>query len=94
MTGERKWPHLEADGVEWEVRVVPGSDGMEASQEPGQEVIEFVCLDGSRRVRQVAVPAGAIREMDEVALRTAYRKARPIGGDHYGRPGKRPVDAP
>jgi hypothetical protein len=31
--------------------------------------------------------------MDDAALRAAYMKARPIGGDHYGRPGKHMTDA-
>jgi hypothetical protein len=94
MAGNTRWRRLEADGAEWEVRVVPGSDGKEASQDPEQEVIEFVCLDGTRRTRQVAVPMGAVGGMDEPALRSAFRRARPIGGDHYGRPGKPTIDAP
>jgi hypothetical protein len=30
--------------------------------------------------------------MDEAALKSAYLRARPIGGDYYGRPGKRMSD--
>ena len=94
MTGRTRWRRLEADGAEWEVRVVPGSDGREASQDPDQEVIEFVCVDGSRRARQVAVAADTVGGMDDGTLRSAFRRARPIGGDHYGRPGKPAIDAP
>lgn len=94
MTGETQWRRLEADGAEWEIRIVPGSDGREASQRTDQEVIEFVCVDGTRRPRQVAVPANALAGMDDRTLQSAYRRARPIGGDHYGRPGKRVDDVP
>jgi hypothetical protein len=31
--------------------------------------------------------------MDEAGLRSAFLQARPIGGDFYGRPGKRMPDA-
>lgn len=84
------WRRIEEDGAEWEVRVVPGS---ERSDEDGEgEVVEFVCVDGSRKARRLAVSRGSIREMDDAALHRAYRQARPIGGDHYGRPGKRAGD--
>ena len=38
------------------------------------------------------VAAGSLEHMDEGALRAAYLRALPIGGDHYGRPGKRMTD--
>jgi hypothetical protein len=66
------------------------SDG---STDGGEELLEFVCVDGSRKSRQVTVAAGSFREMDEGALHRAFVQARPIGGDHYGRPGKQMNDA-
>ncbi len=56
-------------------------------------MIEFVCVDGTRKSRRVAV-AGSVADMDAAQLRSAYRQARPIGGDHYGRPGKSMADSP
>lgn len=86
-----RWHRLNEDGAEWEVRVVPGSERMESDQEG--EVVEFVCVDGTRKSRRLAVARGSVRDMDEAALRRTYRQARPIGGDHYGRPGKPAGDA-
>lgn len=87
MSESRSWRRIEADGAEWEVRVDPGSERLDAADNEG-EVLEFICVDGSRKPRRLAVARGAVSEMDEDALRRAYRQARPIGGDHYGRPGK------
>lgn len=87
-----KWRRIEEDGAEWEVRVVPGSERMDAEDREG-EVVEFVCVNGTRKPRQLAVARGSVTDMDEAALRRAYRQARPIGGDHYGRPGKPASDA-
>lgn len=81
-----QWRRIQEDGTEWEVRIVPGSEGTGASD--GEEVVEFVCVEGTRKPRRLAVVRGSVREMDEAALRRTYRQARPIGGDHYGRPGK------
>ena len=94
MASESRWPRLEADGAVWEARVVPGSGGSEPSQEEGTEVLEFTCVSGGRKSRRLSVPAGRLRELDEAALGRIYRQARPIGGDHYGRPGKPASDAP
>lgn len=99
---ERRWRRIQEEGTEWEVRVVPGSEwsgpsgvgGEPAGSElPEGEVVEFVCVDGTRKPRRLAVPPGAVTEMDEAALRRVFRQARPIGGDHYGRPGKPASDA-
>jgi hypothetical protein len=87
-----RWHRLNEDGAEWEVRVVPGSERVNEQDEEG-EVVEFVCVDGTRKPRQLAVARGSVRDMDEAALRKVYRQARPIGGDHYGRPGKPAGDA-
>ncbi len=87
------WRKLSADGSVWQVRVVPGDASAEASGAgEGQEMIEFRPEDGLRPTRRLAVDAGALDGMDEEALRTAFRQARPIGGDYYGRPGKRMPD--
>jgi hypothetical protein len=40
----------------------------------------------------VAIPKGSLANMDDAALKSAYTRARPIGGDYYGRPGKRMSD--
>lgn len=93
MTGRSaKWRRIREDGTEWEVRVVPGSESGSASDEGG-EVVEFICVEGTRKPRRLAVGRGSVTDMDDAALRRAYRQARPIGGDHYGRPGKPPSDA-
>jgi hypothetical protein len=88
-----RWRRIHEDGAEWEARVVPSPGQTEAAPGADEEVLEFVCVDGSRRARQVAVAPGSYEAMDETALRHAFMKARPIGGDHYGRPGKRMDDA-
>lgn len=90
--GGTQWRRIHEDGTEWEVRIVPGSEGTGASDE-NEEVVEFICVEGTRKPRRLAVARGAVREMDEAALRRTYRQARPIGGDHYGRPGKPASDA-
>lgn len=89
---ETRWRRIEADGAEWEARVVPGSESTEDADRDG-EVVEFVCVDGTRKARRFAVARGSVSDMDDAALQRAYRQARPIGGDHYGRPGKPTNDA-
>ena len=88
---ETRWRRFEADGAEWEARMVSANEQSDAAREG--EVIEFVCVDGSRKSRRLA-GAGSAGDMDETELQNAYRQARPIGGDHYGRPGKPAGDAP
>lgn len=56
-----------------------------------REVLEFRAVDGLRRPRRVASNPG-LEALDEAALLAAFRRARPIGGDHYGRPGKPMAD--
>jgi hypothetical protein len=87
------WRTLVADGCEWQVRAVPraaegGADDVEA------DVLEFRTAEGTRPARRLAVSLGALKEMDDAALRAAYLQARPIGGDYYGRPGKKMSDMP
>ena len=77
------WRTLNADGIDWEVSVVSSED---------EEIIEFRPKEATRPPRRLAVPKGALDKMDDAALTMAYTKARPIGGDFYGRPGKRMPD--
>jgi hypothetical protein len=58
----------------------------------GRELLEFQPQDGNRPPRRIVIDEGALGGMDEAQLRAAYVQARPIGGDHYGRPGKRMGD--
>ena len=87
-----RWPRIEEDGREWEARVIAGPQQSDPNVEGDDETLEFVAVDGSAQPRRLAVRSGAVQGMDETALRRAYRKALPIGGDHYGRPGKRMRD--
>ncbi len=83
------WQKIEAEGCEWEVRPVTSeteASGAEIAE--AQEVLEFRTSAANRPPRRAAVPAGSLEDMDEDALRAAFARARPIGGDHYGRPGK------
>lgn len=88
-----RWRRIHEDGREWEARVVAGPQQSDPGLDDDDETLEFVCVDGSRQPRRIAVSAGALSGMDEQALRRAYIRARPIGGDSYGRPGKRMDDA-
>ncbi|HSJ06028.1 MAG TPA: hypothetical protein VK936_04950 [Longimicrobiales bacterium] len=79
------WKTIEADDCTWQVRSVTDPDA--------GEVLEFHTEQGNRPVRRLVVKEGALESMSDADLRTAYMQARPIGGDHYGRPGKRMGDA-
>ena len=88
------WRCIEADGCAWEARVITGpAAGMASPRDRELDLLEFRPLDGLRPPRRTAIRAGELETMDDVALRAAYRRALPIGGDHYGRPGKRMGDA-
>lgn len=82
------WPTIHAEGIDWEVRVIAGV----GEQADGEEIIEFRPTEQIRPPRRLAIRAGAIDTGDDEALRSAFVQARPIGGDHYGRPGKRMSD--
>jgi hypothetical protein len=85
------WRTIEADGCVWEVRAMQNPD---MGTEPGRELLEFRPREGNRPPRRVVLDGGiALDALDEAQLRAAYLQARPIGGDHYGRPGKRMPDA-
>lgn len=87
------WRRIMADGGEWEVRALASEaeiSGGDLARD--DEVLEFRCLDGLRPPRRVAVPTGSLPGLSDAELEAAYRRSRPIGGDHYGRPGKRMGD--
>ncbi|HEX6939751.1 MAG TPA: hypothetical protein VF158_10095 [Longimicrobiales bacterium] len=86
------WRHIRADGCEWEVRVSAGEVARADPACGAEDVLEFRSLDALRPPRRVVVPSGALSRMDDAELLAAYRKALPIAGDHYGRPGKRMQD--
>jgi hypothetical protein len=77
------WRTLHADDCDWEVGVISSGD---------EEIIEFRPKQNTRPPRRLAVAKGALDSMDDNALKSAYTRARPIGGDYYGRPGKRMSD--
>jgi len=84
------WRTLEADGCTWEVRSVVNTT---ETTSQGEYVLEFSTKEPNRPPRRVVIQAGSLEDMDETSLRSAYLQARPIGGDHYGRPGKTMSDA-
>ncbi len=87
------WRRFDAEGAEWEVRAIPSSaDVGDAAGGAAQEVLEFRSSDRNRPPRRLVVDSGTLSAMDEPELRDALRQARPIGGDFYGRPGKRMDD--
>lgn len=83
------WRTIEADGCVWEVRPIQNPD---LGVGPGQELLEFRARGADRPPRVVVVDHPDLERMDDADLRAAYVRARPIGGDHYGRPGKRMTD--
>jgi hypothetical protein len=87
MSKENRWRRVMEEGTEWEARVVAGPAGSEPDGGEG-EMLEFVCVDGSRKSRRIAIGPGRFSQLDDEALHRAFVQARPIGGDHYGRPGK------
>jgi hypothetical protein len=85
------WKHIEEAGVKWEARAIAAEP--ESGEAGGaEEVLEFRAAEGVFPPRRVAIKAGELSGMDEAALRSAFARARPIGGDFYGRPGKRMTD--
>lgn len=85
------WKTFEAEGSTWQVRLVTNpAFGLE----DGQTVLEFQATGGTLPPRRVVVDHVSLEDLDDAALRSAFQKARPIGGDFYGRPGKKMTDAP
>jgi hypothetical protein len=83
------WRRLSADGVEWEVRAIAADTGTASS--PDEQVLEFRAIGAIRPPRRVVV-TGSLEDFSDDELFAVYRRALPIGGDHYGRPGKRMAD--
>lgn len=77
------WRRMNAEGMEWEVRAVARD-----AASGGEDMLEFQPLERRLPIRRLAVPAGSLEAMDDDALQAAFVKARPIGAEHYGRPGK------
>jgi hypothetical protein len=84
------WRTIEADGCVWEVRAVQNPD---LGTGPRDELLEFRAREGNRPPRRVMSGRVRLEDMDDEQLRAAYVQARPIGGDYYGRPGKRMSDS-
>ena len=85
-----EWKHITMDGMDWEVRAI--SSELPDSQQSAEELLEFRPRESTMPPRRVTVRRGALSDMDEAGLRSAFLQARPIGGDFYGRPGKRMPD--
>lgn len=84
------WKHITVDGIEWEVRAV--SNELPGGDQGAGELLEFRSKEATMPPRRVSVLSGALASMGETELKSAFTRARPIGGDHYGRPGKRMPD--
>jgi hypothetical protein len=84
-----EWKKIVVDGIHWEVRAV-SSEVPDGNDE--DELLEFRSREATMPPRRVAVHRGALESMSETELKSAFTRARPIGGDHYGRPGKRMPD--
>jgi hypothetical protein len=87
------WRTLKADGCEWEIRATASGTDVEDQREGAREILEFTPIGQARPPRRIEIPAGALASLSDEDLVKAYRSARPIGGDFYGRPGKRMPDA-
>ena len=87
------WRRVRADDCDWEVRAIAADVEAQATgaTEP-EEILEFSPVDAIRPPRRTLITAGTLPSMSETELLAAYRRARPIGGDYYGRPGKRMPD--
>lgn len=83
------WRRIKADGTEWEVRII--SESGTANED--RDIVEFRPVAGVAQPRRTAVERDQLAEMSDEELAAVYRRAAPIGGDHYGRPGKPMSDA-
>lgn len=79
------WRKIEAEGCTWEVRAI-------SLEGEAEDVLEFRPLEAIRPPRRLAVSMDALDAMSDEDLLAAFVQARPIGGDFYGRPGKRMTD--
>ena len=85
-----EWKSVTVDGIQWEVRAV--SNELPGGESEDEELLEFRSREATMPPRRVAVRRGALADMGDPELKSAFTRARPIGGDHYGRPGKRMPD--
>lgn len=86
------WRTLHADGCAWEVRATASAGDVKDVRAGAREILEFRAVGEIRPPRRIEVDADALGRMSDVELLRAYRASRPIGGDFYGRPGKRMPD--
>ena len=75
--------------MEWEVRIISESGTANAER----DIIEFRPVSGVAQPRRTAVERNQLDALSDAELAAVYRRAAPIGGDHYGRPGKPMSDA-
>ena len=80
------WRRIQAEGREWEVRVVTEPESESAGT--GRDILEFRPLDGTAQPRRAAIERDGLPGLEDEDLHKLLRSARPIGGDYYGRPGK------
>ena len=83
------WRRIEADGTEWEVRIISEAEGGSGER----DIVEFRALDGSAQPRRTAIEKNQLDSLSEGDLAAVYRRAAPIAADFYGRPGKPMPDA-
>lgn len=83
------WRTIVADGETWEIRVIASE-----SEQDDHDILEFRVQEkvATRPPRRFAIARGSAEKMSDDQLRAAYVQARPIGGDFYGRPGKKMSD--
>ena len=84
-----KWRRIEADGTEWEVRIISEAEGGSAER----DIVEFRALDGRTQPRRTAIEKNRLDALSDAELAAVHRRAAPIAADSYGRPGKPMPDA-
>jgi hypothetical protein len=85
-----EWKQITVDGVTWEIRAV--SNELPGGSQGDEELLEFRSREATMPPRRVTIRRGALEGITEADLQSAFVRARPIGGDYYGRPGKRMPD--
>lgn len=87
-----RWRRLNADDCDWEVRVFAAGVENGPKRSEKEEILEFRPVDAIRPPRRTLIAAGVLEGMSDADLLVVYRRARPIGADFYGRPGKHMPD--
>ena len=85
-----QWKQITVDDQVWEVRAV--SNELPGGQQGDEELLEFRSREATMPPRRVTIRTGSLDGLTEAELKSAFTRARPIGGDFYGRPGKRMPD--